>query len=63
MAILGKSGPRRCKIFNCDRRHGSFCCADCGVRRCGGCRNPCLNSPEQCGQVAPSQNVKEESQA
>ena len=43
--------PRRCKIFHCDRRKGSFCCTDCGYNRPGGCRNPCLNGPERCGQV------------
>ena len=26
---------RHCRIFNCDRRHGSFCCVDCGYKRIG----------------------------
>lgn len=42
-------GPRMCAIFNCDRRRGSYCCADCPDRR--KCKNPCLNGPERCGQV------------
>lgn len=37
-----------CKIFNCDRKHGSICCARRPDR--GRCRNPCLNSPDRCGQ-------------
>lgn len=40
---------RRCAIFNCDRRHGNTCCADCFNR--ASCKNPCLNNPQQCGQV------------
>lgn len=43
--------PRNCKIFNCDRRRGSYCCADCGYKASGNCKNPCLNGPERCGQV------------
>lgn len=46
-----KPAPRRCKIFNCDRRRGSFCCADCGYQRRGSCKNHCLNGPERCGQA------------
>lgn len=42
---------RLCKIFNCDRRRGSYCCADCGYRE-KNCKNPCLNHPSRCGQVA-----------
>lgn len=38
---------RRCKNFNCDRRHGNYCCADCGYRTT--CKNPCLNDPSRCG--------------
>lgn len=30
---MSKTTPRMCKIFNCDRRHGNFCCADCGYKR------------------------------
>lgn len=51
MTELRKTAPRRCKIFNCDRRRSSFCCADCGYRRSGNCKNPCKNGPERCGQV------------
>ena len=38
---------RRCKNFNCDRQHGHYCCADCGLR--SKYRNPCLNNPSRCG--------------
>jgi hypothetical protein len=38
-----------CSIFNCDKRHGSYCCAECQERK--ECRNPCQNGPERCGQV------------
>ena len=41
---MSKTNPRMCKIFNCDRRHGNFCCADCGYKRNGNCKNPCLNA-------------------
>ena len=37
-----------CKLFNCDRRHGSYCCQDCASR--AACKNPCQNGPERCGQ-------------
>ena len=37
--------------YNCDRRRGSFCCADCGYKRSGNCKNPCLNGHMRCGQV------------
>ncbi len=40
---------RHCQIFNCDRKHGNICCADCINR--SSCKNPCLNNPERCGQV------------
>lgn len=36
-----------CSIFNCDKRHGSYCCAECQERK--ECRNPCQNGPERCG--------------
>ena len=39
---MQKTYPRRCNIFNCDRRHGNICCADCGYRD-KNCKNPCLN--------------------
>lgn len=41
---MSKTAPRRCNIFNCDRRHGNICCADCGYRG-KNCKNPCLNHP------------------
>ncbi len=47
---MSKAIPRRCKIFNCTRRHGNFCCADCGYKASGQCKNPCLNHPTRCGQ-------------
>lgn len=36
---------RRCRIFYCDHRRGSYCCADCGR----GCSHGCLNDPDRCG--------------
>ena len=45
---------RICELFNCDRRHGNYCCADCGYRD-KNCKNPCLNHPTRCGQVKPPQ--------
>lgn len=48
---MSKMNPRRCEIFNCDRRHGNYCCADCGYKATGNCKNHCLNGPERCGQV------------
>ena len=49
MTELQKPVPRRCKIFNCDRRRGSFCCADCGYRRSGNCKNPCIMALRDAG--------------
>lgn len=37
-----------CKIFNCDRRRGSYCCYYC--LRKDRCKNPCLNGPDRCGE-------------
>ena len=56
MARLNRQSRRHCKIFNCDRRRGNFCCADCGFKRIGRCKNPCLNGPERCGQVGLAEN-------
>lgn len=47
--VTKKKVGRHCKIFNCDRRHGNICCADC--INLASCRNPCFNQPEICGQV------------
>ena len=55
---MSKTTPRMCKIFNCDRRHGNFCCADCGYKRNGNCKNPCLNGPERCNCVAEPETKK-----
>ena len=52
MSRQPKHAPRRCKIFNFDRRRGNFCCTDCGHQRSGHCKNYCLNGPERCGQVS-----------
>lgn len=41
-----------CKLFNCDKRHGSFCCRQCKDRR--NCANPCYNDPAKCGQATES---------
>lgn len=53
--------PRGCKLFRCDRRHGYFCCADCGYRTTG-CKDYCENNPGFCGQALPqrTQKTKEE---
>lgn len=53
---MQKTYPRRCNIFNCDRRHGNICCVDCGYRD-KNCKNPCLNHPTRCGQVKPPQTA------
>lgn len=48
---------RGCMIFNCDRRHGNFCCYDCGYRTTKGafrCKNPCQNTPGKCGCDLPT---------
>lgn len=48
---------RGCMIFNCDRRHGNYCCHDCGYRTESGksrCKNPCLNVPGKCGSDLPT---------
>lgn len=37
----------RCKIFNCDRRRGNYCCYYCRRK----CANRCLNSPDRCRQA------------
>ncbi len=42
---------RKCKIFNCDHRHGNYCCHGCKYKKTGECDNPCLNSPDKCGLV------------
>lgn len=55
---MSKTTPRMCKIFNCDRRHGNFCCADCVYKRNGNCKNPCLNGPERCNCVAEPETKK-----
>lgn len=48
---MSKAFPRKCLLFNCDRRHGNFCCEDCGYKSSGNCKNPCLNGPDRCGLV------------
>ena len=40
---------RLCTIFNCDRRRGNYCCADCWRRTRRKCRNVCQNDPSRCG--------------
>ncbi len=53
---MSKTFPRGCTIFNCDRRHGNYCCADCGYKKT--CQRPCKNSPERCGLVRPQVTTK-----
>lgn len=35
-----------CRIFNCDMRHGNYCCRQCKQRKI--CKNPCRNHPSRC---------------
>ncbi|WP_313525430.1 hypothetical protein [Anaerotignum sp.] len=49
LSISEQKPNRRCAVFNCNRRHGNTCCADCVNR--ASCKNPCLNNPQRCGQV------------
>lgn len=56
---MSKVIQRRCMIFNCDRRHGRFCCADCSYKWKGQCKNPCLNEPDRCRQVDKRETRKE----
>lgn len=49
--------PRKCKIFNCDRRHGNYCCAECGYRG-RGCKNHCQNTPDRCNCVVVPKEKK-----
>ena len=48
---MGKPTTRMCMIFDCVRRNGNPCCADCGFNRNNNCKNPCLNHPDKCGYV------------
>ena len=52
---------RGCRIFNCDRRHGNYCCADCGYKRTEKCPNPCQNDPLKCGYACAAVGKKETS--
>ena len=56
--VTERPGHRHCKIFNCDRRRGNFCCEDCDFKSSGSCRNPCLNGPERFGQAIPAKQKK-----
>ena len=33
-----------CKLFNCDKKHGNYCCYYCDQQ----CENRCLNDPSAC---------------
>ena len=59
---MSRAIPRKCLIFNCDRRRGNFCCTDCDRKDTGRCQNPCLNSPERCGQV-DKRSIRKEMEA
>ncbi|HIY04305.1 MAG TPA: hypothetical protein H9733_05025 [Candidatus Anaerotignum merdipullorum] len=54
---MKKKKTRMCTLFNCDRRHGNVCCADCGFRP--KCKNSCQNEPEKCGCVKEDENHEE----
>lgn len=36
---------KECEVFNCDKRHGNYCCHYCTEK----CDNECLNDPNYCG--------------
>jgi len=40
---------KMCRLFNCDHKHGNYCCAHCDVYH--KCKNHCNNDPEKCGQA------------
>ena len=42
---------KQCEIFNCDKKHGNFCCFYCDKS----CSNRCMNSPDVCGQYMKPQ--------
>ena len=49
-----------CRLFNCDLRHGNYCCAGCD--RKDKCKNHCLNSPDKCGcnvELKKKKDIKE----
>ncbi|WP_313528765.1 hypothetical protein [Anaerotignum sp.] len=49
MKVLGVKSDKRCKVFNCDKRRGSYCCYYC--ERILSCVNRCENVPSKCGLV------------
>lgn len=57
MGKMKKKKTRMCTLFNCDRRHGNVCCADCGNRQ--KCKNSCQNDPEKCGCVKGDKDHEE----
>lgn len=49
-----KAGILMCTHFNCDHRHGNYCCFQC--QKIGTCKNPCYNSPLKCGLAKEVEN-------
>lgn len=49
---------RSCSVFNCDRRYGNVCCADCKNR----CQNRCMNSPDKCKLLADAKPKRQKKQ-
>lgn len=45
-----------CKIFNCDKRHGSYCYYRCPMK--DRCSNKCKNDPHKCGQYVEKKKMK-----
>lgn len=46
-----------CKLFYCEARRSSYCCAKCEYK--SNCDNACLNSPSKCGSaVKPVNDTK-----
>ncbi|MEF2919306.1 MAG: hypothetical protein U0O22_02415 [Acutalibacteraceae bacterium] len=43
---------KQCEIFNCDKKHGNYCCYYCKE----GCDNRCKNDPSCCGMFMKPQN-------
>ena len=41
-----KESVMYCKIFNCDKRRGNYCCYYCPQKK--ECKNPCRNRPKKC---------------
>lgn len=43
---------KECEVFNCDKRHGNYCCYYCTEH----CSKRCLNNPNHCGLAFESED-------